>query len=117
MAQTTLFGDVPKTGKSEGIMPLAGRMRPRDLDEFVGQGHLLGEGRILRNMIEQDKVPSMIFWGPPGVGKTTLAGIIANRTKAEFVSFCSDGRDQGGQGDHVLRREEKAVRKEDGALR
>ena len=87
MAQTTLFGDVPKTGKSEGIMPLAGRMRPRDLDEFVGQGHLLGEGRILRNMIEQDKVPSMIFWGPPGVGKTTLAGIIANRTKAEFVSF------------------------------
>ncbi len=87
MAQTTLFGEEPKRGKTEENMPLAGRMRPTDLDDFVGQGHILGEGRILRNMIEQDKVPSIIFWGPPGVGKTTLAGIIANRTKAEFVSF------------------------------
>ena len=67
--------------------PLAARMRPRDLDEFVGQEHLIGEGRILRNMIEQDRVSSMIFWGPPGVGKTTLAQIIANRTDAQFITF------------------------------
>ena len=67
--------------------PLASRMRPRDLDEFVGQEHLLGEGKILRKIIESDHVSSMIFWGPPGVGKTTLARIIANRTKSVFVNF------------------------------
>ena len=67
--------------------PLAARMRPRDLDEFVGQEHLLGEGKVLRRMIEQDNINSMIFWGPPGAGKTTLAQIIANRTKAQFISF------------------------------
>jgi len=69
------------------IGPLASRLRPRDLDEFVGQEHLLGEGKILRQMIDRDMVSSMIFWGPPGVGKTTLARIIAGRTKAEFVNF------------------------------
>jgi len=67
--------------------PLASRLRPRDLPEFVGQGHLLGEGKALRRMIEKDMVSSMIFWGPPGVGKTTLARIIAGRTKAEFINF------------------------------
>jgi len=67
--------------------PLASRLRPRDLPEFVGQGHLLGEGKVLRQMIDKDMVSSMIFWGPPGVGKTTLARIIAGRTKAEFINF------------------------------
>ena len=67
--------------------PLAARLRPRDLDEFVGQKHLLGEGKILRRLIEGDNIGSMIFWGPPGVGKTTLARIIAHRTKSRFVDF------------------------------
>ncbi len=67
--------------------PLAARLRPRDLDEFVGQKHLLGPGKVLRRLIESDQVSSMIFWGPPGVGKTTLARIIAHRTKAEFLDF------------------------------
>ena len=81
MEQGSLF-EVPQVG-----MPLASRMRPRDLDEFVGQTNLLGPGKILRQLIEQDQVSSMIFWGPPGVGKTTLARIIANRTKARFIDF------------------------------
>ena len=67
--------------------PLAARMRPRDLSEFVGQEHLVGEGMLLRQMIERDQIPSMILWGPPGVGKTTLANVIANLTKAEFVTY------------------------------
>ena len=62
-------------------------MRPENLDEFAGQTNLLGKGKLLRQLIEQDRIPSMIFWGPPGVGKTTLAGIIAKRTHAEFVNF------------------------------
>ena len=67
--------------------PLAARMRPRTLDEIVGQKHLLGEGKVLRRIIEQDKVSSMIFWGPPGIGKTTIANVIAARTKARFINF------------------------------
>lgn len=67
--------------------PLAARMRPRDLSEFFGQEHLVGEGKILRQMIERDQIPSMILWGPPGVGKTTLANVVANLTKAEFVNY------------------------------
>ena len=67
--------------------PLAARLRPETLQEYVGQKHLLGPGKLLRNLIEKDQVSSMIFWGPPGVGKTTLARIIANRSKAEFVDF------------------------------
>jgi len=79
--QTSLY-DSP-----EPIGPLASRLRPRDLTEFVGQKHLLGEGKVLRQMIDRDMVSSMIFWGPPGVGKTTLARIIAGSTKAEFINF------------------------------
>ena len=67
--------------------PLAARLRPETIDEIVGQSHLLGPGRILRRIIEQDAVSSMIFWGPPGVGKTTLAHVIANQTKAKFINF------------------------------
>lgn len=67
--------------------PLAARMRPRDFSEFVGQEHLVGEGKLLRQMIENDRIPSMILWGPPGVGKTTLANVVANLTRAEFVTF------------------------------
>jgi len=67
--------------------PLASRLRPSDLPEFVGQSHLIGEGKVLRQMIDRDLISSMIFWGPPGVGKTTLARIIASRTKAEFINF------------------------------
>lgn len=67
--------------------PLAARLRPNTLEDFVGQKHLLGKGKVLRNIIESDNVGSMIFWGPPGVGKTTLARIIANKTKAHFIDF------------------------------
>ena len=80
MHQQSLF----ETPKNE---PLASRMRPRSLNEFVGQTHLLGENKLLRKMIETDNVSSMIFWGPPGVGKTTLAMIIARETKSEFINF------------------------------
>lgn len=81
MEQMSLFDD------GEVYNPLASRLRPDDLDGFVGQEHLLGKGKLLRQLIEQDKIPSMIFWGPPGVGKTTLAGIIAKRTNAQFINF------------------------------
>src|SRR6058998_198716 len=67
--------------------PLADRMRPKSLDEILGQGHLLEPGKPLRTAIERDQVPSMILWGPPGVGKTTLAQIIAKLTKCTFVPF------------------------------
>lgn len=70
-----------------GNAPLAERMRPRTLHEFYGQGHLLGPDKALRKMIEADRVPSLILWGPPGCGKTTLAHILAQETKARFVFF------------------------------
>ena len=67
--------------------PLPARLRPQTIDEVVGQQHLLGEGKVLRRIIQQDMVSSMIFWGPPGVGKTTLAHVIANHTRAKFINF------------------------------
>src|SRR5690349_11106648 len=67
--------------------PLAARMRPPDLDEFVGQGHIIGEGRVLRKAIDAGQLPSMILWGPPGTGKTTLAAIGAKRTNSRFVAI------------------------------
>ena len=79
--------DTPTFFENEFSQPLASRLRPRTLDEFFGQKHLLGEGKVLRRLIESDNIGSMIFWGPPGVGKTTLARIIAGRTKAEFIDF------------------------------
>ena len=81
-----LFQAAPP-GPSVGSAPLAERMRPRSLDDFYGQGHLLAPGKALRKMIEADRVPSLIFWGPPGCGKTTLAHILAQETKAHFVFF------------------------------
>ena len=86
MRQMTLIEGAADAG-GEAQQPLASRMRPRDLSEFVGQEHLVGEGKILRQMIERDQIPSMILWGPPGVGKTTLANVVANATKAEFVNY------------------------------
>ncbi len=73
--------------RAEVEEPLANRLRPETLDEFAGQRHLVGPGRILRRLIEEDKISSMIFWGPPGVGKTTLARIIAHQTQARFIDF------------------------------
>ncbi|MEZ3447295.1 MAG: replication-associated recombination protein A [Lachnospiraceae bacterium] len=80
MEQMTLFD-------REMPQPLAARLRPQSLDEYAGQTHLLGKGKVLRRLVESDQVSSMIFWGPPGVGKTTLARIIANRTKSAFIDF------------------------------
>src|SRR3954462_1675233 len=82
----SLFNSIPNP-TAEAQRPLADRMRPRNLDEFVGQEQILGPGKPLRTQIERDDPGSMIFWGPPGVGKTTLAKIIANITKAEFIEF------------------------------
>ncbi len=81
MEQMTLFDNRKENA------PLASRLRPASLTDFVGQKHLLGPGRMLRQLIERDQISSMIFWGPPGVGKTTLASIIAGRTKADFINF------------------------------
>ncbi len=81
MEQMSMFDDREKNA------PLASRLRPETLDEYVGQQHLVGRGKILRQMIENDNISSMIFWGPPGVGKTTLARIIAKQTKADFVEL------------------------------
>ncbi|WP_269920293.1 replication-associated recombination protein A [Caldifermentibacillus hisashii] len=82
MRQPSLFEN-----DNDESRPLASRVRPQSLDEFVGQKHLIGKGKVLREMIEHDRVSSMIFWGPPGVGKTTLAKIIANQTQSEFINF------------------------------
>lgn len=81
MEQLSLFDD------RDLAAPLASRLRPDTLDDFIGQEHLLSKGRLLRQMIDHDRITSMIFWGPPGVGKTTLANIIANKTHASFINF------------------------------
>jgi putative ATPase len=83
MDRMPLF-DIPEEEDSSQSMPLAARMRPQTFAEFVGQEHLVGEERVLRKCIEADKLPSMVFWGPPGSGKTTLAHLIANITRAHF---------------------------------
>src|SRR5258708_11194835 len=98
--QTSLFGSddsvtpnkqvqtaSPAAGISSSAEPLASRMRPRTLDEIIGQEHLLAPGRALRRSIEEDRVPSIILWGPPGSAKTTLAEVIARQTRAHFVSL------------------------------
>ena len=90
--QSSLFGSdetppaskQPSPAKQQGE-PLASRMRPRSLDEIVGQEHLLAPGRVLRRSIEEDRIPSMILWGPPGSGKTTLAEVIARQSHARFA--------------------------------
>ena len=83
----SLFQSIPNAGTAGTTRPLADRMRPRTLDEYMGQEHLIGPGKPLRVQIERDDSGSLIFWGPPGTGKTTLAKIIANMTKAEFIEF------------------------------
>ncbi|MCH4166005.1 MAG: replication-associated recombination protein A [Lentilactobacillus diolivorans] len=82
MRQESLFA-----GNQQANQPLASRVRPKTLSEFAGQQQLLGKGKVLREIIESDQLPSIIFWGPPGVGKTTLAEIIARKTQAKFVTF------------------------------
>jgi len=82
-----LFHNIPTNEPVDKSRPLADRMRPRTLDEFVGQEHILGPGKALRVQIERDDTGSVIFWGPPGVGKTTLAKIIARMTHADFIEF------------------------------
>ncbi len=83
----SLFQPIPNAGAADTTRPLADRMRPRTLDAYAGQEHLIGPGKPLRVQIERDDSGSLIFWGPPGTGKTTLAKIIANMTKAEFIEF------------------------------
>lgn len=82
MEEKTLFDQ-----DTELSAPLASRVRPKDFSDFIGQTHLVGPGKFLREMIDKDQISSMILWGPPGVGKTTLAEIIAHKTKSEFVTF------------------------------
>jgi putative ATPase len=87
MTADSLFPDEPSSPAGSAPAPLAERMRPRSFDEFVGQADLLGPGRPLREAIERDLLQSIVLWGPPGTGKTTLARIVAETTRAEFVSF------------------------------
>src|SRR5687768_15211609 len=84
----SLFDDAPfEPLATAADAPLAERLRPKSLDDVVGLEDLLGKGKFLRTAIETDRIPSMIFWGPPGSGKTTLARIIARTTRARFVTF------------------------------
>lgn len=87
MEQLSLFDIEQKDDQVDMTAPLASRLRPRSLEEYIGQKHLVGSDMVLRQMIEKDQIPSMIFWGPPGVGKTTLAKIIAKTTNSEFENF------------------------------
>ena len=82
MANDSLFEQIKRTQE-----PLAARMRPRNLDEYIGQDHIVGKGRLLRRAIAADQLTSVIFYGPPGSGKTTLARVIANHTKSNFITL------------------------------
>src|SRR4051812_33642034 len=91
MAADDLFSNLaakveaePFVGGGFSAQPLAARMRPRNLEEYIGQDHILGKGQLLRRAIEADRMQSLIFYGPPGTGKTSLAQIIANHTKCKF---------------------------------
>jgi putative ATPase len=108
MDRMPLF-DLPEEKDLPHSMPLAARMRPHTFDEFVGQEHLVAAGRVFRKCIEVDQLPSMIFWGPPGSGKTTLAHIIANITRAQFSSLSAVS---AGVADlrHVIREAEKRLK-------
>ena len=114
MEQQSLFEDKKN-------QPLASRLRPQTLDEFVGQTHLLGEGKILRKLIEGDNITSIIFWGNPGIGKTTLARIIANKTNSEFIDFSAVTSGikeikRGGRRAYGSRRADKAPRENEAQL-
>src|SRR5436305_12376796 len=86
----SLFQSIPGGSQPDDHgRPLADRIRPRTLDEFVGQEQLIGPGKPLRAQIECDDIGSLIFWGPPGTGKTSLAKIIAGMTRAEFIEVCA----------------------------
>src|SRR5580765_7186450 len=88
LMQSELFDDdEPRTVAVDLAAPLAERMRPRSFDEIVGQDDVLGHGRPLREAIERDRLQSIILWGPPGTGKTTIARLVAERTRARFVAF------------------------------
>ena len=91
----------PQDSTRPGKVPLAERMRPRDFDDLVGQDEVVGPGRPLRNAIERDELSSVIFWGPPGCGKTTLAGLVAHYTESQFVPFSAvTGGIPGAAGDY-----------------
>src|ERR1044071_864761 len=83
----SLFDSAPLPSIADEKRPLAERMRPERLEDFVGQQHILGPGKPLRTQIERDELQSMILWGPPGTGKTTLARLVARMTRCEFVPF------------------------------
>lgn len=89
MDQMSLFDNntIQENEGTDMSAPLASRLRPETLEEYAGQTHLLGKGMLLRQIIDKDQIGSMIFWGPPGVGKTTLARIIAKHTKSKFTNF------------------------------
>ena len=83
----SLFDSTPPPDPPGSQRPLAERMRPHSLDDYIGQDHILGPGKPLRRQIERDELTSIILWGPPGVGKTTLAHLIARATRCEFIPF------------------------------
>ena len=87
MDQLSMFEEPVRSQEADALSPLASRLRPESLDDYCGQEHLIGKGHILRDLIDHGQVASMIFWGPPGVGKTTLARIIAKQAHAAFVEF------------------------------